>query len=240
MLGAIIQAHLGSSRLPNKVLADICDKSMLQRVIERTQQIKGIDKVIVALPYHQQEIVDIVTNMSGGRWDWLNFHHQTVANGELVPESDVLARYYNCAVHFKLDHVVRITSDCPLLDPEVGTRVVSKFMNGGLYQGGYDYVSNTIPSTFPDGLDVEAFTFEALQQAHQEAASPEDREHVTPYIKRLGSHFRKNNVWNTEDQSKYRLTVDTQEDLDRVKSIYKHFGDKPFTTQDVLNFIGEQ
>lgn len=206
MLVAIVQARMGSTRLRGKALMDIAGRSMLARVIERTAAAPGVDKVLVATSTNPLD--DAIAEFCK-REGFACFRGDEV---------DVLDRFYRAAQSCSADAVVRVTADCPLLDPMVVARIVGRFL-----QGGYDYVSNTLRYTFPDGLDAEAFSFCVLEQAWREATKPSEREHVTPFMRR-GS-FRTLNIESETPVSpnEYRWTVDNADDLQFVRSIYGAF-----------------
>lgn len=217
-VGCIIQARMGSSRLPGKVLMDIAGKPDIQRVLERVSQIKGLDSVTVAVPATRLDnrILDVVRPLG----------YNAIMPNAVV--GDVLDRYYKAATHLKLDVVMRITADCPLLDPKVSTRVLNAFLRGK-----YDYVSNVHPPTFPDGLDTEVFTMDTLRTAYGAATHRYDREHVTPYLWKSKGLFKMLNVCNSSDQSHHRWTLDTAEDLEFIRYVYESLGDNP-KTEDIL------
>lgn len=216
---AIIQARVGSTRLPAKVLADIAGQPMLARVVERAARIPGIDDVVVATSRLAAD--DAIAEMCGAR-GW------RCTRGS---EDDVLLRYVEAASEVGAAVIVRVTSDCPLLDPEVGGRVVAVLTTR---LGELDYVSNTLRRTFPRGLDVEAVSREALERAHREARDPASREHVTRYIYQHPDVFRIEQVVDVEDRSALRWTVDTEADLALVREIYAALGDRPFRYAEVL------
>lgn len=202
--GVIIQARLGSSRLPGKILMDIEGKSMLQRVAERADRIEGIDTLIIAMP---DEAASYQASIQYPRF--------------CGDETNVLKRYYDCAKLYDLDTIVRITADCPALDPAIGTLVLDTFKSGN-----WDYVSNVRPySTWPDGTDVEVFNFWALLSAHKNATSAYDREHVTSYLYTLPRPVKCQVVWADKDYSGYKWSVDTQEELDHIRAAYKALGE---------------
>ncbi|MBC8431759.1 MAG: aminotransferase class III-fold pyridoxal phosphate-dependent enzyme [Desulfobacterales bacterium] len=208
MIMAIIQARMGSTRLPGKVLADINGRPMLWHVVHRVQSAKSIDHVVVATSVNPAD--DPVAGYC-------------LDNGYRYfrgSETDVLDRYYQAAKQFKAETVVRITADCPLMDPLVVDKVVKTFLKGD-----YDYVTNTLRYTFPDGIDVEVFSFPALKTAWQEAKSPLEREHVTPYLRNSG-RFRICNVENEVDLSNryLRWTVDEPSDLEFIRALYSKNG----------------
>lgn len=223
MIVAIIQARTGSTRLPNKVLADIEGKSMLAHIIERVKA-SSVDKVIVATTTNPQDepIVDIAK--------------QYGVDYFLGSEHDVLDRYYNAATRFRADSIVRITADCPLIDPHVIDKIVQAYLKGN-----YDYVTNVIKRTYPDGLDTEVFSYSALQKAWLEATLPEDREHVTLYVWKRPDLFNHYSVEQDKDLSRLRWTVDTQKDLDFVRDVYKCLGRRGiFYMEDILLGCGRE
>jgi len=226
MIIAIIQARMGSTRLPAKVMKDIAGKSVLAHVVERVSLALNVDEVIVATTTEPED--DVIEA-------FCNTHRIPVFRGS---SSDVLKRYADAARMMKskgmeISYIVRITADCPLMDPAVIDRVVSLAVGGK-----YDYVSNTLVPTYPDGLDTEAFTFESLIEADRVARLPSEREHVTPYIKK-NEKFRKFNDTNTTDLSALRWTLDLDEDLRFITEVYNNLykPGKVFRMQDVLHFL---
>jgi len=222
---AIIQAHIGSTRLPGKVLLDLAGEPMLARVVNRIQRAKTPEEVVVATTVNPADAA--IVRLCGER-GWPCFRGS---------EEDVLDRYYQAARRFGGDAVVRITSDCPLIDAGIVDRVVQKFLDR---QPEVDYASNTLPPrTFPRGLDVEVMSLTALERAWREDDSLAWREHVTPYIYRHPEEFKLHPVANDVDYSYMRWTVDTAEDLGFVRKIYEHFGNDRFSWRDVLRVLEE-
>jgi len=225
MICAIIQARMSSSRLPGKVLLEVNGRPLLSYMLERVSAAKSIHKVILATSIDQAD--DAVAAFCENE-DILCYR------GSL---DDVLDRYYQAALMVGCETVVRLTGDCPLIDPEVIDTVVQRHCSGG-----YDYTANTSPPegiTFPEGMDVEVFSFQALKRAWNEAKKPSDREHVTFYIvnnPRLFSVFRYD---REEDFSRYRLTVDYPEDFGVVKDILtKIYSKNPkFSMKDIIAFL---
>lgn len=197
---AIIQARMGSKRLPGKVMMDITGKPMIQHVIDRARKIKGVTDVVLATTYLPED--DILEDVYG-----------CVFRGS---PDDVLTRYYKAAIAFKADVIVRITGDCPLLNPEVSSKVLSAF--GSIRN---DYCSNVIQRTYPKGLDTEVMSMSALETVFKEAELPRHREHVTSYILDNISIFNFTSVVSQCSSNLINLSVDTQEDLDRVRCIYE-------------------
>jgi glutamate-1-semialdehyde 2,1-aminomutase/spore coat polysaccharide biosynthesis protein SpsF len=205
MVIAIIQARMASTRLPGKVMVDIVGRPMLWHVVNRVRMARSVDKVIVAT---SSEAADEVIAQ------FCAMHHIECFRGS---ETDVLDRFYQAALHFVADIVVRVTADCPLIDPYVIDKVVETFRAGT-----YDYVTNTLRYTYPDGLDTEVCSVSALARAWREARLPSEREHVTSYLRSAG-RFRLGNVENAPDLSPYnfRWTVDEAADLEFVRAVYR-------------------
>ncbi len=202
---AIVQARMESTRLPNKVMLPIGGIPMIELLLNRLAQAKLIDQIVVAIP-------DNIKNQPLAR-------HVSKLGYALAfgSEDDVLDRYYQAARSNKADTVVRITGDCPLMDPQLVDTLVEHFK-----QVNVDYLSNAIVPTFPDGLDIEVFTFNALEKSWQETQEPFDREHVTPYLRKSGK-FSVENYLNEVDCSNERWTVDEPEDVVVIKGIFTHF-----------------
>ena len=206
MLGCIIQARMGSSRLPGKVMMNIDEKNtLLHYVVQQLKFSKLAKNIIIATTTSEKDdsIVDFATKM--------NLKH---FRGEV---DNVLDRYYQCAKNFSISTIVRISADDPLIDPTIVDRVVEKF-----YSSSYDYVSNTNPRTFPQGNEIEVFSFETLEFAWKNAKKISEKEHVTPYIYNNKEKFRMANVEHSKNLSSLRWTVDTQSDLDFVRLIIHH------------------
>jgi spore coat polysaccharide biosynthesis protein SpsF len=221
MIVAVIQARMGSSRLPGKALKDINGRTMLARVVRRISRSAQVNRVIVATTTASRDKAIIDECESLGIQSFRG------------SEQDVLDRYYRAAKLFDAEAVVRITSDCPLIDPEIIDQVIQAFRKDGA-----DYASNTIVGTYPRGLDVEVFTFSALEKAWREAHEPYQRVHVTPYFYQNPELFRLVSVTGADDNSHYRWTVDTKEDLDLVRTIYARLDrDDSFSWRDVLNLV---
>jgi len=220
---AIIQARMGSTRLPGKVLEDLAGEPVLARCVERARRAQTLDEVVVATTTQPADR-DIVQLCEERGWPWFR-----------GSEDDVLDRYYRAASARRADVVVRITSDCPLIEPGVVDMVVREFL---ARQPGVDYVANTLqPRTFPRGLDTEVMSFGVLERAWREDENPAWREHVTPYIRRHPDRFQSYGVSNDEDLSHMRWTVDTPEDLAFVRRIYEHFGHDRFSWRKVLTLL---
>jgi spore coat polysaccharide biosynthesis protein SpsF len=228
MIAIIIQARMGSTRLPKKVLADIEGHPMLWHVIERAKNAKKADKVIVAttdLP-EDKEIIKIAESCG--------------VESYAGSENDVLDRYYMASKKIDADIIVRITGDCPFIDPEIIDKTIEYFK-----QNEFDYVSighiasNNRASNYPDGLDTEVFSFSALEKAHKEAKMFSEKEHVTPYIWKNPQIFKIATLDSNKDYSQMRWTVDEERDLKFVKEVYKKLypTKKIFLMQDILSLL---
>jgi spore coat polysaccharide biosynthesis protein SpsF (cytidylyltransferase family) len=216
---AIIQARTGSTRLPNKINLDLWGKTVLQRVVNRVSKSRHLETVVLAMP---NTIVDSRTL------------REMDTPGYLGRENDVLNRYWKCARQFNADIIVRITADCPLIDPHIIDRTIGFFLNRD-----YDYVSNRLERPgYPDGQDVEVFRMEALDLAEDFARDKSDREHVTPYIKR---HLRCGALHSYSDFMDVRMTLDTWEDYGKLrdtvgKLIEKH-GEMVWNLKDIMEVM---
>ena len=217
---AIIQARMGSSRLPGKVLRDVNGMTMLDRVVRRVKRCQYVHQVVVAtsdLPI-DRTIVDHCRD----------FGYSVFAGDHL----DVLSRYVNAAIKFDADRVIRITADCPLIDTNVIDQVVIKLENDPFL----DYACNFFPNRFyPRGLDAEAFTIQTLMLTDKIARHKPQREHVTLQIYNNPSLYRIGSVQPRIDYSHFRWTVDTAQDLQLVNSIYRHFGHQRFQWRQVVD-----
>ena len=224
MIAAIVQARMGSTRLPGKTLADVAGKPMLARLVERARRIPGVERVIIA------------TTEKPADEAILRFAEDHDLPAYAGREEDVLDRVYQAARRFGVSVVVRVTPDCPLLDPRVSGLVLSRFAEA---RGAVDYASNTQPPTFPDGLDTEVFSFAVLARAWREATVPSEREHVTAYIWKHPELFHLLNVAHDPDLSGRRWTVDEPADLEFVRAVYGRLGET-FGMDDVLALLRRQ
>ena len=214
---AIVQARVGSTRFPNKVMLPIQGTPLIELLLGRLRRATQIDEIVLATSDDPRNI-PLANHVRG-----LGY---AVYQGS---EHDVLDRYYHAAREARAEVVVRITGDCPLIDPDLVDSVVGAFKAAGV-----DYAGNTVPATYPDGLDTEVFTFAALQTAWQDAAEPREREHVTPYI-RESQRFRTLALPYKEDLSDGRWTVDEPADFEVVNAVFEHFQPRrDFGWQEVL------
>ena len=218
MIVAIIQARANSKRIPRKMLLDVNGRPLLARTIERVRRAHLVDDVVVATSDKDQQIVELAKN-EGVVWF-------------AGSEDDVLDRVYQAALKVKADAVVRITGDCPLIDPEIIDLCVDRFK---FYYPDIDYVSNLLPRTYPRGLDTEVVSVETLKSEWETAQKW--REHVTLNIREDYQNYRTSNINSVEDRSYMRWCVDNAEDLKFVRSIYEYFSDRVFGWRDVVNFL---
>lgn len=206
---AFVQARTGSTRLPGKVLRDIGGRPMLARVVDRAKQCTGVDDVVVVTSIDPGD--DALVPLCGALG-------VPLFRGS---ELDVLERYTLAARAHSADVCVRITSDCPLLDPGVSSMIVKRFHDA---MPGVDYASNKIPQSFPRGLDTEVCTVDALERAYREATLPYERTHVMPYFYEHPERFRLLSITSEVDRADWRWTVDTAEDLEFVTRVYERLG----------------
>lgn len=217
---AIIQARMGSTRLPGKVLLDLAGEPMLARVVARAGRAETLDGLVIAT---STEPADAALAALCAARGW------PCSRGS---RDDVLDRYHRAAQEHGAEVVVRITSDCPLIEPEIIDRVVREFLDR---RPAVDYASNFLPRrTYPRGLDVEVFGLGTLERLWREDQSPAWREHVTEYLCQHPERFAIHGVLDDRDRSAMRWTVDTPEDLDLVRHIYGAFGHDRFSYREVL------
>ena len=218
----ILQARVSSSRLPGKVLKMVSGKPMLLQQIERIQRVPSIEQIIVATSTSQSDdnLVDV-----------LREQNINVFRGSL---NNVLDRFYKAASKYNAEHVIRLTGDCPLSDPDIIENVIQQH-----FELNVDYTSNTLPASFPDGLDVEIFRFECLEKAWKEAILPSEKEHVTSYIRNNVEKFTHSNVKSSQDLSSMRWTVDEPEDFEFIEKVYQKLYSKNtvFNMSDVLAYL---
>ncbi len=219
----IIEARTGSSRLPNKVVAEIEGKPMIFYVIDRIKQIKSVEQIILATT--QEENDKILTEIA-----------KQNSIGSFVGDSiDVLDRGYQCALQNNADPIIRITGDCPLIDPDIVEEMLEFYLKNN-----YDYVSNRINPKYPDGLDVEIYSFNTLQMAAQNAKWSSERELVTTYITKNPKNFKIFSYENQEDLSEYRWTVDEQKDLEFIRKIYSIMKPKTnFSMKEIIEILSK-
>jgi len=217
---AIIQARMGATRLPGKVLLDMAGQTVLSRVVNRVKMAETLDRVVVATTV---ESGDDAIGILCGEMGWLCFRGD---------EEDVTDRYYKAAMLSQADIIVRITADSPLIDSGIIDATVGKFLE--LWPN-IDYVSNLLPRTYPRGLDTEAFSFGVLKR--EWATIKENRQHVTLRIRQNPENYRIANISGELGYSIMRWALDTIEDLEFARKVYGHFKDKLFNWKDVLDLL---
>jgi spore coat polysaccharide biosynthesis protein SpsF len=220
----IIQARMGSTRLPGKVLKKVLNKTLLEYQIERISQSKLLDEIIIATTTNKKDepIVDLCKKLG------VSYFRGS--------EIDVLGRFYKAAITAKADVIVRLTADCPIIDHKVMDKVIDRYLHS---QEVIDYVSNTLERTYPRGMDTEVFSFPSLKKAHEEAILAFQREHVTPFIVHNPERFRLENIKYKVNASQHRWTVDTIEDFLLIKKIIEELYPTlhDFTLEDTLELL---
>jgi len=220
----IVQARMTSTRLPGKVMEIVCDKPILEHLINRLKTIRSADQIVIATTVNEtdNQIVSLCKKL-----DTLYYRGS---------EEDVLGRYYEAAVEYGGDVIIRITSDCPVIDPDVVSYLIDFYMRN---LKKYDYVTNTLKRTYPRGMDAEIVSFKALKEAHFNAYDPSDREHVTPFIRNRPTQYRLHNIKYSSDLSRYRLTVDTSEDMELIRRIFEslYVENPEFKMKDILTVL---
>ena len=223
MIGCIIQARMGSSRLPSKVLMKSDDgRPLLYYVINQLRYCTKVKNLVIATTTNQED--DEIEKFA-------NDNSVNIFRGK---EKDVLDRYFQCAKKYSFSTIVRITADCPLIDPQSVDKVIEKF-----FSGNYDFATNTLTRTFPIGTDVEVFSFSALNRAWENTQLPSEREHVTPYL-RKEENFKIINIENDKNISNLRLTVDRIEDFELIKQILNNISINPIHLEDVLELFSRK
>lgn len=221
---AIIQARMGSTRLPGKIMRKVLDKPLLEYQIERVKRAKLIHEIVIATTTKntEQPIIDLCERL------FIPYYRGS--------EDNVLSRYYEAAKEYEADIVVRLTSDCPIIDPEIIDKVIDAYIN---QKEEIDYASNTLERTYPRGMDTEVFSFKALESVYHNAELKAEMEHVTLYIYQRPNHFNLLSIVSNSDESSHRWTVDTKEDFMLIKKIIESLHiDKPlFTNNDILKLL---
>ncbi|NOW05993.1 cytidylyltransferase domain-containing protein [Clostridium beijerinckii] len=222
----IIQARMGSSRLPGKVLKKICGKTILEHEVNRLKLVYNIDEIVIATTVEERDKV-IVEEANRLKVKYFR-----------GSENDVLSRYYLAAKENNADVVIRVTSDCPCMDSRIIEDIVDTFKK---YRDSekIDYMSNTLARTFPRGYDVEIFNFDCLENAFLKSEKDYEREHVTPYLYDFNNKFKIKEYKNSYDYSNYRVTLDTIEDLKVIESIFERLycENSNFHMQEVVEFL---
>jgi spore coat polysaccharide biosynthesis protein SpsF len=219
----MVQARTGSQRFPKKILRKIEKKPMIWHIINRLQDVKGIDNIVlVTTKKKQDQVLEKI----------IEEFNIDIFKGDTT---NVLKRFYDCAIIHSSDIIIRITADCPLIDPNIINKMKTIFLKSD-----YDYMTNTLPPTFPDGLDVEIMSFKTLEMNFRKAKKKSELEHVTPYIRNNPKKFKIYNYKNKKDNSHLRWTVDEISDLKVIRRIYKIMNPKlKFTTNSILRIFKE-
>jgi spore coat polysaccharide biosynthesis protein SpsF (cytidylyltransferase family) len=213
MILAIIQARMGSTRLPGKVLKPFGDTTVIRYMLERVEQSKLIDLTVIATSTNQEN--DVLIN---------HLEDYETYRGD---ENNVLSRFYEVAQRYHPNLVVRLTADCPFIDPQLIDQTIQQTIDADA-----DYGSNVNPATYPDGIDVEVFTYEALETAAQQATSEFDLEHVTPYIRQHAQN--QTNLQNDTDYRYIRWTLDTLKDYENLSQMVQLFDYNTFNWKQLL------
>lgn len=221
---AIVQARMASSRLPGKVLADLGGQPVLAWVVGRARRAEGIDQVVVATSVAAEDAIIEA---------FCREREYPCTRGEL---HDVLDRYVRTAHEFDAEVVVRLTGDCPFIDPEMLSENLSTFLSA---DPPLDFAANRLPGdrTIPIGLDAEFCTIQALETAWREAQEPHQREHVMPFFYEQPERFKILHIKHQPDYGDFRWTVDTPEDLQLLREVVAHFEDDQFSWKDVLALV---
>ena len=221
---AIIQARMSSTRLPNKVLLPLAGKPVLEHVVRRLQFCKTLGNIVVAT---STDVSDDAIEQ------WCSEHQVNCYRGSL---HDVLDRFYQTATQYHADTIVRITADCPVIDPTIVDEVVSGFLAG-------DYDSYSLAGEFPDGLDCQVFAYTAIARAWREATLPSEREHVGPYIEKTHPELFKNGgFFKFEGLAHHRWTLDEPRDYAFLQAVFERLyqAERPFLAQDVLDLLDRE
>jgi spore coat polysaccharide biosynthesis protein SpsF len=222
MIAAVVQIRMGSTRLPKKAFLDLCGQPLIYHVISRLKYCNSIDKIIVATTNSPSDD-DIQA--------WCDANDIICFRGD---EENVLKRFYDCAIANCLDIIVRITGDDPFKDFRLIDRAVDCIIASNL-----DFVCNNSPVTYPEGLDVEVITFNALKKIYQNALTSDHREHVTLYVHENISAFNTLNLSNGKDMSYHRWTIDYAEDYHFARVVYEELytDGELFLTEDIYNLL---
>tara|TARA_B100001540_G_scaffold281519_1_gene271654 strand:- start:1274 stop:2038 length:765 start_codon:yes stop_codon:yes gene_type:complete len=224
MIDCIIQARMGSSRLPGKVMMKIdSNHTVLDSIISQLEHCKLINRIIIATTKKDED--NIIEK----------YCLKNLINIFRGNELDVLDRYFQCAKEYDSKDIVRITADCPLIDPEIVDKVISEYI-----EKKYDYSSNVLNRTFPIGTDVEVFSFKILKKVWENAKLPSEREHVTLFIRNNKVKCKIGNFESKKNLKHIRITLDRQEDLELLREIKKNLKQKPILINDIVKLMNEK
>jgi len=222
-IDCIIQARMGSERLPGKVLLDLTNgKKTIDFLFEQLES-SELKKKIVAIPENSED--DIL-------FEHLNNSKISCFRGSSL---DVLDRFYRCSKEFSFKHIMRITGDNPLVDPDVIDKAINEYENSNC-----DYLTNSIRRTFPNGTEVEIFSANSLEVAWKFARKKSEREHVTPYFYNNPEKFKIHHFVQEKNQSNFRYTIDRKEDYSLVSEIVSRIKNRPIHTADIINLFTEE
>jgi spore coat polysaccharide biosynthesis protein SpsF len=216
----IIQVRMSSTRLPGKVLKKLNGITVLESLLNQLNYSKLLNDKIIATTSNSED--DVI----------VNFCKSKEIKCFRGSQDDVLDRYYNCAKKFSINTILRITSDCPLMDPQVVDNVIDFYLKNS-----YDYVNNFYKRTYPYGNDVEIFSLKVLEKVWEKATKPSEREHVTPYIYNNPDEFSLGWIENKENLSEFHWTIDRKEDLIFVQNIFKKISKRPILMKDIIDVI---
>ena len=221
MIGCIIQARMGSSRLPGKVMKPLDGENpLLYSIIDQLKNCELIDVIVVATTNLDEDDIIVKYLKKIG----VKYHRGS--------SEDVLDRYYQCAKKFSFSAIVRIPADKPFIDPEFVDSIIKKFRIEH-----FDYISTFLPPTFPIGSEVEIFSFDCLEKTWKNANLPSEREHVTPYIYNNKNKFKILNIKNDKDESNLRWAVDRKEDYELALKIVTNIEKRPILMKDIINLF---
>lgn len=220
----IIQARMASTRLPGKVLKTVLGRPLLHYLIERLERVQRADGILLATTCGDADLPLV---------DFCTQRQIPLFRGS---EEDVLSRYFEAARFCEATTVVRVTADCPVIDPTIIDTAIERFQEK---RGEVDYLSNTHQRTYPRGMDVEVLAFEALQEAHACAVRRDEREHVTPFIYQRPERYQLDHLCQKKDESGYRLTVDTEEDFEVLQTLIEELYPmkREFGLQEMLDLL---
>ncbi len=222
LIDCILQARMGSTRLPGKILLNIDETDTIIEFLIKQINHSKISRLIVAIPGSNEN--DVLE-------EYLKKINVTCFRGN---ECDVLDRYYQCAKKFSLKHIMRLTGDNPLIDPEIINLAIDSYDNEKC-----DYLTNSVNRTFPYGTEVEIFSFNSLENAWKNAEKDSEREHVTPYFYNNPNKFNIRHLTQSVNNSKFRYTVDQEEDFLLVKEIVKKIKNRPIITKDIIQVLND-
>lgn len=222
-IDAIIQARMGSTRLPGKVLMQLNGITLLECLFNQLNYTKLLERKVLATSTNPED--DVIESLAN------SIFIECFRGNSL----DVLDRYYQCAKYYSMEHIVRITGDCPLIDPEIVDKVISLYKTGK-----FDYVNNFNKRTFPSGTEIEVFSFKTLEKTWKNATKLSEREHVTPYVYNNSTIFSIGYVEYSTDISHLHWAVDRIEDLELVKTIYNKTSKNPILLGDILRILNEE